>query len=490
MLRRGLKTVGLGLLALVAILFGRAALLTSSVVAVAAAPPLAVAPGAIERFAGALRLQTISHQDQAQMDGVPFTALHAYLEQQFPLVHQHLSRETVEGLSLLYTWQGSDPKRAPIVLLSHLDVVPVEPGTDTLWQHPPFAGVVADGFLWGRGAMDDKIGVLGILEAAESLLRQGFQPQATIYFAFGHDEELGGPHGAPNLAALLKQRGVHADFVLDEGGSLIKGILPGLDRPVACVGVAEKGYVSVELTVESDGGHSSSPPRHTAIGQLSQVIARLEDHPMPGGVRGPVREFLNRIGPEMGFGYRIVFANLWLFEPVVALAMGTNPAANATLRTTTAVTMVEGGVKDNVLPKSARAVVNFRILPGESVDSVVAHVKQVVADDKVKIRILPGPREPTPSSPTDSTAFAGIDRTIRSVFPQAVVAPYLTIGGTDARHYLEVSPNVYRFMPMVADPSDLNRTHGTNERLAVEQYDKVVQFYATILRLSSPSPAG
>ncbi|MBI3786379.1 MAG: M20 family peptidase [Deltaproteobacteria bacterium] len=471
------------LLSLAAVAGVKTLLFRSRQVEVPAAKLVAVDATAVaERFAAALRFRTISNQDSSLSDVGQFRALHDYLIEKFPLVHSNLKRQIVNDLSLLYTWPGRDAARKPILLLSHIDVVPVEPGTEGKWEHPPFDGIIADGFVWGRGALDDKFGVLSMLEAIESLLHAGFQPAATVYLAFGHDEELGGPNGATKIAALLTERGVHPDFVLDEGGSLIQGAVPGLTPPAALIGVAEKGSVSVELTAHVEGGHSSSPPQHTAIGVLSTAVHELERHPMPGGIKGTLRLLLDRVGPEMSFPYRLAMANLWLTAPLLDRVLSREAAGNASLRTTTAATMISGGVKENVLPSSARAVVNFRILPGDTIDGVVEHVRQVVSDPRVEVRTLEGAREATGQSPVDTPSFAQLERIIRGVYPGTVVAPFLTIGGTDSRHYSGICPNVYRFTPIVGERSDLARLHGTNERTSVAHYVQAIQFFVELLK--------
>ncbi len=446
--------------------------------------------GAARRLAGALQIETISHQDASQLDAAAFRRFHDYLEESFPLVHTTLQRETVANLSLLYRWEGRSNERPPVVLLSHIDVVPVVPGTEDRWEHPPYSGAIADGFIWGRGTLDDKFGVLAILEAIEMLLREGFQPEQTIYLAFGHDEEVGGNDGAAAIARLLDERGVQPSMVLDEGGAVIEGVVPYLAVPVAMIGIAEKGSVTLSLEVDAEGGHSSTPPRHTAIGVISRAVTRLEDNQMPRELRGAAREFFAYVGPEMPFPLNVAFANLWLLRRPIEDALEGNPATNATLRTTTAATIIAGGVKSNVLPTGARAVVNFRILPGDSVDSVEEHVRRVVDDPAIRIERLPTPREASAVSPVDSTAFSVLQRTIGAVFPDVVVAPYLTVGGTDSRHYLILTPNVYRFAPIVGTRDDLARIHGTNERISVANYARAVGFYRTLLRqLQSDSQA-
>lgn len=437
---------------------------------------------ALERFSGAIQIPTISDSELAPVRSEEFARLHAYLREQFPQAHSRLRREVLQGHSLLYTWPGQDPTLPPVVLIAHMDVVPVEAGTEHKWTHPPFSGAVADGFVWGRGTLDDKISVLGLLEAAEWLVSREFQPRRTIYLAFGHDEEVGGDQGAMEIAKELERRGVKAEFVLDEGGSLIADLLESLDGPVACIGIAEKGSVGVRLEVHATGGHSSAPPRHTAVGLVARALARLEEHPMSPTLVPPMRAFLQWLGPELPFSYRLVVGNLWLFEPLLLRALGGQAATNASTRTTAAATMVGGGVKENVLPATVWAVVNYRILPGDTVESILGHVREVVGDPSVQVTALPRAREASVVSSPDHPSFLRIAATIRSLFPNSIVAPYLTIGGTDVRHYQRISDNLYRFTPIVVERSDLARLHGTNERVSSENYLRAVKFYVSLMR--------
>jgi len=484
-MKRILTLLAFGALAVIAVLLMRTLRFGSKQIQVQPAAPVVLDRQALAtRLAQALQFQTISHQDPGQFDREQFLGLHNYLAEQFPLVHAHLKRETVGDFSLLYTWEGAEPTRKPVLLLAHMDVVPVEPGTEDKWRYPPFAGRIAEGFIWGRGSVDDKGSVFAILEAVETLLRAGFQPRAPVLLAFGHDEEIGGERGAQQIVALLQSRRIQPEYVLDEGGAIIQGMIPGIAVPVAAVGIAEKGSVSVELSVRAPGGHSSSPPPHTAVGTVSAAVQRVEDNQMPVELRGATLRLFEAVGPEMPFAYRLALANLWLFRAVVERQLVSTPATNATVRTTTAATMIEGGVKENVLPTNARAVINFRILPGDSVDSVVEHVRRIVNDAQVEIRPLPGAREPTADAPMDGPSFSVVARTIREVFPGTIVGPYLTIGGTDARSYEPLTQNIYRFTPIIADPSDLIRIHGINERMSVENFEHAVQFFVQLIKNS------
>jgi len=436
------------------------------------------------RFAGALTFPTVSPQDPAETDSLAFYGLHHYLAETYPLVHSQLESETVAELSLLFRWPGTDRSLEPILLMGHLDVVPVIPGTEDDWTHPPFGGVQADGFVWGRGAMDDKSSVIGILEATERLLSEGFQPRRTVYLAFGHDEEVGGPNGAAKIAEVLAARGVDTfAFVLDEGGAIAEDMIPGMEGPVAIIGVAEKGFLSLELLVEGEGGHSSMPPDHTNIGILAAALTRLENNQFPARLDGATEQMFRYLTPEMSLLRRVVFANLWLLRPVVSRLMVVEQSGAAMVRTTTAATMIDGGVKDNVLPIAARAVVNFRIMPGETVESVTARVRDVIADDRVQLRTLSN-QDPSPVSDADSEAFHLLSRTLRQVVPDPdlKIAPYLVVGGTDAKYYSGRSANVYRFLAVRAGGDDLESVHGTNERLSLHNLELNVKYFYQLLR--------
>jgi carboxypeptidase PM20D1 len=449
---------------------------------VAPAPEVAIPEGAADRLASSLRIQTISSEDPAATDAGAFATLHQYLQVSFPQVHAQLRRETVGTHSLLYTWPGTDSSLNPILLIGHLDVVPVETGTQKKWQHDPFGGRIADGFIWGRGAIDNKSAVLGTLEAVEMLLAEGFRPARTVYLAYGHDEEVGGAAGARQIAALLKARGIELEMVLDEGGVIGDGILPGIAEAVALIGIAEKGFVTIELSTRVDGGHSSLPPRQSAVGILSAAVARLETTPMGARLEGPTRQLFDRIGPRFPTIQRAVFANLWLTAPLVLRSLEKSPSTNAMVRTTTAPTIFQAGTKDNVLPSYARAVINFRILPGDTVATVLEHVRRAIDDSRVEVRTVGHfSAEPSAVSSTDSETFQMLERTIRSVVPDAIVAPYLVVVVTDARYYSGLSRNVFRFLPLRLTSRDLERIHGIDERIGVDEYETAIRTYRQLV---------
>ncbi len=448
-------------------------------------PPAIDKALAAEHLSRAVQFKTISHQDPAQDDRQALAGLHGYLKQTFPNLHKTLTQESVADWSLLYTWKGSDPGLDPVLLMAHQDVVPVAPGTEDRWTQPPFSGAVTGGFIWGRGTMDNKGNLMSLMEAVEMLLKEGYQPRRTLLLAFGHDEEVAG-NGARQIAALLASRGVRPEFVDDEGGSIVVGMVPGVRAPVALVGVAEKGYASIELTASGEGGHSSMPPAHTAIGVVSRALYRLERHQMPARFAGLAQQMLCNLAPAADEPFRAVYANTWLFGPVIASQLARAPTSNAMIRTTTAETIVQGGVKDNVLPTGARAVVNFRILPGDTVESVSDHVREVIDDPDVKITVLPEAHDPSIVSGTDTEGFRMIRRTILEVFPEvSTVSPYLVVGATDSRSYQDVTHNIYRFTPVVTGSADLERIHGTNERLSVDGYAQSIAFFVQLIRNST-----
>jgi carboxypeptidase PM20D1 len=445
-------------------------------------PVVAIPAAAAARLAGAIRLRTVSAEEPAEFDATVFNAMHAYLQLSFPRVHRQLRREAVGDHSLLYTWEGSDPRLQPLLLAGHMDVVPVEDGTERSWQHEPFSGRISDGFIWGRGAIDNKSTVIGTLEAVEMLLAEGVRPVRTVYLAFGHDEEVGGLNGAREIARLLKARGVTLDMVIDEGGVISDGVLPEIAAPVALVGVAEKGFVTIELRTRAAGRHSSMPPRDNAVGILAAAITRLENEQLPARLEGVTQQMFEAIGPHFPGVQRAVLANLWLTRPLVLRNLEDNPSTNAMVRTTTAFTIVRAGTKDNVLPSVARATVNFRVLPGDSIATVTEHVRRVI-DDK-RIEIVVGGRfsaEASPVSSSDTRSFRTVSRAIRSVVPEAIVAPYLVVVVTDARHYSNLTDHVFRFLPLRLTPRDLERMHGADERVAIRDYYAAIRIYRQLL---------
>ncbi len=484
--RIGIATGGLVLALLLVVTFNTLRLESRQIDVESAKTADIDADAATRRLAESLRIRTVSYGPNAPVEEDALNDLHAFLGRSFPRVHGTLDLEVVSDYSLLFTWRGSDPALKPVLFSAHMDVSPVAPETEADWTHPPFEGAVADGFVWGRGALDMKQSLMGVLEAVEHLLAHGFTPTRTVYLAFGHDEEIGGSLGAAKIAEILEQRKVRLYFTMDEGMPITHGIVPGVEQPAALIGLAEKGYLSLELAVELDPaecGHSSMPPVSTAVGKLARAIHRLETNQMPAALKSPASEMFEYLAPEMSLGSRMVVANRWLFDPLLLSRLEEAPATNATIRTTTAPTIVSGGIKENVLPCGARGIVNFRILPGDSVATVIEHVRTAIDDPDVAIRQTGNESsEPSAVSDSSSASFALLHRTVRQIFPETVVAPGLVIGATDSRHYVKVAENSYRFLPMRLRQEDLKRIHGTDERIAVDNYLEIIRFYIQLLR--------
>jgi len=441
-----------------------------------------------ENLSKAIQFQTISHPDTAKINGKEFLALHDYFEKTYLSLHATLTKQVIGKYSLLYKWEGKRTDIQPILLMAHFDVVPVESGTEEKWEHPPFSGHIADGYIWGRGTLDDKASVLGILEAVETLTADEFQPDRTIYLAFGHDEEVGGVNGAAIIAEYFQSSGIEFKYVLDEGGLVVDGMLPGVSAPTALVGIAEKGYLSIVLSTESPGGHSSAPPKQTAVGVLSTAIHKLENNPLPGGIKGATKIMFEYLGPEMSFLPKMLFANLWISGGLLESQFSKSSFTDAMLRTSTAATMFEGSDAENVLPQKAKAIINFRILPGDSIAGVVEHVCKTIDDSRIIITPesmgMSGGNEPAPVSDVNSPNFTTLQHTIHQIFPDALVTPWLVIGTTDSKYYAKMSDNVYRFIPTQTTYQDMGGYHGSNERISIESYTQTVKFYVQLIRNS------
>jgi len=486
MLKRIFLGLLLVLLALAAVVAVKTWTTPSRQLAVAPSPkPEIDLQAAAKRLAGAIPIRTVSSLDDPAANLAEFDKLHAYLAQNFPKVHATLKKEVVGQKALLYTWTGSDAAAKPIALMAHQDMVPIAPGTEKAWSVDPFGGEIKDGFVWGRGTVDNKGNLFAQMEAIELLIASGFQPKQTVYLVMGDDEEVSGLRGALPIAELLQSRGVKLDWVLDEGLLVLDGVLPGLSKPAALIGLAEKGYATFFLSLDTAPGHSSMPPAHSAIGRLGAALAKLEAHPMPGGIQGVAAQMFGTLAPEMSGINRVMLSNLWLTAPLVEGQLQKSPSSNAMLRTTTALTIVRAGNKDNVLPGRAEAAVNFRVLPGDTIDSVEAHLRKQLGDDEIKIKRYPGNSEASPVSPTDSAGYRTIERSVRQSFPDAVVAPGLMTAATDSRHFSILSDAVFRFSPFRMKNEDLARFHGTNERLAISNYGEMIGFYQQLLRNAS-----
>jgi carboxypeptidase PM20D1 len=438
---------------------------------------------ATDTFSKAIQIATISKDYPAQVTPEPFLAFHQHLVDSFPIVHSFASKEVINNYSLVYKFSGTDNSLKPILYLGHMDVVPVDEATLEKWSHAPFSGAVADGVIWGRGAIDDKSTVMALMEAMEITLAQGKAPKRTLYFAFGHDEEIGGSQGAKKVAEYFQQQGLNFEFVLDEGGLITEDMISIVDQPLAIVGIAEKGFMNIRLIAERPGGHSSMPPENTGPGILAQAIVKLEQNKFPATAKYTNITF-DAVGSHSDLTMRFIMANQWLTEPLIINQMLKEQRTAAGIRTTTAVTMLKGSSKSNILPTKASAVVNFRILPGETTDTVLEYVKSIINDDRISYEVFMA-NNPSKVSSTESIGYKLISQTIREFANDALVAPYLVMGGTDSKHFYSLTDSVYRFLMIRANPKSMKLIHGIDEHISIENYVMSIQFFHELLRKSA-----
>lgn len=440
--------------------------------------PLLLDDSCVVRMQQAIQFKTISYDDAEMIDSSAFVGFHQFLSKSFPLVFSKMELEKVNQLTLVLKWKGKSDQAKPVVLMAHQDVVPVENATLNNWDVDPFSGNIKNGFLYGRGTIDDKGSLMAILESAELLLKQNYVPSRDIYFVFGHDEERSGLKGAKAVAQLFEQRGIQPEFVLDEGGIITKTKVPGLNKTAAVVGIAEKGYQTLKLKINIPGGHSSMPEDKTAIDELAKAIVKLKENPFKAELNETVKDFLSYIGPEMPFVSKMAMANQWLFAPMIISTYSKSPAGNATIRTTTATTIVKAGMKENLVPGLAEATVNFRTQPGVSLNDVVNHVKEVIDNDQIKIETVGTGNEPRQIANVEGENFKNLHQTIAAFKKEIVVAPYLVLGATDGRYFGNLTSDVFRFLPFT-DPEGF---HGVNERIKVTEYKAGIQFYYQFIK--------
>lgn len=439
--------------------------------------------GAVDRFVEAISIRTISFEDEADFDSTQFKKFNEFLEGYYPLAHENLEHTIFSEFSHLFHWKGKDPSLKPIILMAHIDAVPI--ATPAAWSVHPFTDGLVNDTIYGRGAMDCKFGVLGLMESTEQLLRESFTPERDIYISLGHDEEVSGGRGARKIAQHLKELGVDPHFVLDEGMAITDGLVPGISGPTAIIGIAEKGYLSLELTVAMAGGHSSTPEKESSIDVLSKAVSNVKANPCPRTLTPVLQAFMDKTGPEMDFKAKFVFANSKIFKSLILGEMEKLTSGNASIRTTTSPTIFEAGIKDNVIPTSARAVINFRIIPGETIEDVMAHVNKVVDDERVKVEILNEGFNPSPVSPVDNSQYESIERSIKQIFPDIKTTPNLVLGATDSRHFTILTDNVYRFSPFKISSENLTCFHGIDERVPRSEFEDGIRFYRQLIKNGS-----
>ena len=440
---------------------------------------------AINRFSKFIQLETVTFNDFSQIDMKEHRKVEGFFYENFPLCSNNLDLIKLNDFAYIFRWDGKAENKGrskkPVLFMAHFDVVPVQ---DEGWDFPPFSGEVKDGHILGRGTLDTKNSLIGILESAEKLISEGFTPESTIYFAFGGDEEVMGLQGAVKIVEYFKNHNINFDWVLDEGSIIAKNMLSMTDKPLALIGIAEKGFANIRLVAHGEPGHASMPPEHTAAGLIARAVCKLENNPFPVHLTKTVRKYLKSLIPYVSFSLALVFSNLWLFAPIVKLIFKKSPKTAAMVHTTQAATILKGSIKDNILPDTAEAILNVRILPGETKFDVLKRMQSVVKDPQVTVKFMNENDASNPMHESSSTAdgYVKIKNTIYKVYPEGVVSPFLVTATTDSRHYKDITDNIYRFVPMVLNSEDLKKIHGFNESISIENYTLIINFFTELMK--------
>ena len=440
-----------------------------------------VSQEAINRLSKFIQLKTVTYNDFSQIDMEEHRKVEGFFKENFLLCSKTLNLTKLNDFAYIFRWEGKDKSKKPVLFMAHYDVVPVQ---DEGWDFPPFSGEVKNGHILGRGTLDTKNSLLGILESTEKLISEGYVPESTIYFAFGGDEEVMGLQGAVKIVEYFLSQNISFDWVLDEGSIIANNMLTMTDKPLALIGIAEKGFANVRLVAHGEPGHASMPPEHTAAGLIARAVYRLENNPFPVHLTKTVREFLKSLIPHVSFFLALVFSNLWLFAPVVKLFFKKNPKTAAMVRTTQAATILKGSKKDNILPDMAEAIINVRILPGETKSDVIERMRSVIEDPQISVEFTNKKDASNPVSESSSAAegYTKIKNTVNRVYPEGIVSPFLVTATTDSRHYKDITDNIYRFVPMVLDSEDLKKIHGFNESISIENYTLIINFFTELMK--------
>lgn len=432
---------------------------------------------AVNSLAALVQCRTVSNYDPNLEDDREFRKLIDLLPRLYPRVFDACTFQEMAHRALLLRWPGKH-RDAPTVLMAHYDVVPVE---EASWEKPPFAAIIEDGVLWGRGTLDTKVTLNGALSAADYLIGQGFQPEQDIYFAFSGGEEVSGL-GAPTIVQYFEDNHIQPAMVVDEGGAVVENVFPGVTQPCGLIGIAEKGMMNVQFRTLSAGGHASAPKPHTPVGVLAAACKKVEDHPFRAHIDGPAAQMFDTLGRYSNFLYRMIFANMWCFGWILdLLGKSSGGEINALMRTTVAFTKMEGSSAPNVIPPEAKMVANMRLNPEDSVNSALDYLRKTVGNDAVEITALES-FEPSPVSQTDCPAWNKVASAVASTWPGCIVSPYLMVQCSDSRHYGKISNHVYRFSAMDLTAEERATIHGHNERIRLETIHHAVEFYIRLIR--------
>jgi len=433
-----------------------------------------------EHLSRAIQIKTVSTMNDLTTDWSQFDEFHKFLEEAYPLIHKNCEKEVVGAASLMFRWPGKDPSLDPVAFLSHQDVVPISEGTEQDWEHDPWSGYNDGEIIWGRGALDMKNHLICVCEAIESLMEQGFEPDRDVYLLFGHNEEQvsTGCSGAQEIVKTLQERGIHLDSTIDEGSALLKVAVPGvIDSYLTAIGIAEKGFVNMKITLNTKGGHSSVSPKHTGVGILAKTIRDIENHPFKTRWLPFMDELVDQAARMTSLPVRMILVNFPILRPLVQYVMGQIPESASLVHTVQGVTMVEGSMQPNVLPQRPSMTINFRPLQGDSIADVVEHIRKVIKYDDYEL-VTSDEKEPTRLCSTTSRAYKAIEKVEHGLHPNNIaVVPYLVMGGTDSANYEPICENCLRYAPFCVSPALLMTTHGTNERIPISCLKESVLFF-------------